>query len=716
MASDDKAPMAMAADDGVDMHRAVNGEVATPAAPEMGEDHVSVEYASQSPSNSVSHGQIDGNTDAVWKRYVAEPQTPDYAKAQGMAKLREVLNDPDGKIADHIRKINGFNNQLASNEKCKKVGKLLTGDPETPITDDTVPFILAVWCMLGGNIPSMWPKRRKTKTSQQVQETEDSVSSNEEDDTEQATKKPKRKASPGKGSASSISKLPAAKRRKTKTSQKVQETEDSVLSRECNEEDPVDDDETSEDESLECWDNERAEEPSYDADATWRDNAPPDAEGPRARYSLRDIEYFVKEVSTRPTTTKERQRQIQDWNDLVLKAHGYIDNSTDPKTIQEVKNLVHAAGQHIPSPNDEDPLLDALEHFSGQGGNTLAMLAQSMGEIGLSSMPSNSASSDSPSFPTVPSRQTIKAMNEKSRSMQSKSQSRNEETEMLRAERYKLQLQKTNEELSKRLQEIETTNQLVKEKEALITELTSQNNDDVLSDRSRAQIVYENQKLKTEVEELQRDKKTLLDCSRIVTRELGVHKAALAHSSGIGANMNDILREYTAQDDRLLSLEKQNIQYRSKIDQLENELTAAAAQNRKANVKIRAFELEDKVRKAAGDDRGQLARKIGELQQVLTENDQFATLVRNTQVKDVLSISSKYDDGNSMSIGPIIEKLYENNDRTTSESEDSEETFGQHDGVNEGTLAVMNDETGENVVESAGLGENEDQKNGEGEN
>lgn len=159
MASDDKVAITMATDDRADMHMAINDEVASPIAPEMGENHMSVEEESQSTSTSVSHGQIDGNADADRRRYVAEPQTTNYAKVQGMAKLREVLKDPGGKIADHIRKINGFNKQLASNEKCKKVRKLLTGDPETPITDDTVPFILAIWCMLGGNIPSMWCER-----------------------------------------------------------------------------------------------------------------------------------------------------------------------------------------------------------------------------------------------------------------------------------------------------------------------------------------------------------------------------------------------------------------------------------------------------------------------------------------------------------------------------------------------------------------------------
>lgn len=42
MASDDKAAMAMAID-WADMHMANNDEVATPTAPEMGEDHMSAD-------------------------------------------------------------------------------------------------------------------------------------------------------------------------------------------------------------------------------------------------------------------------------------------------------------------------------------------------------------------------------------------------------------------------------------------------------------------------------------------------------------------------------------------------------------------------------------------------------------------------------------------------------------------------------------------------
>ncbi|KAI7786412.1 hypothetical protein LA080_003653 [Diaporthe eres] len=266
MASDDKAAMAMATDDGADMHMATNDEVATPTASEMGEDHMSIEEESHSPSLSVSHGQIDGNTHAVWRRYVDKPPTPNYAKVQGTAKLREVLNDPDGKIAGNIKNIQGFNKRLSSNNHCKKVRKYLTGDKETPITDGTVPFILAIWCVLGEFIPSMsreripgrkkgsrlpltdWGKKMieelgnlgiiggykfdicqahaaKKEGKSQFNWTR---AKHEilEDDTEQATKKPKRNAKPpslGKRGASSPRQSPASKRRKNVAIEKPQQ-------------------------------------------------------------------------------------------------------------------------------------------------------------------------------------------------------------------------------------------------------------------------------------------------------------------------------------------------------------------------------------------------------------------------------------------------------------------------------------------------------------
>lgn len=155
MASDDKAAMAMATDDGADIHMAT----VTPTVLKMDDDRMPIEEASQSSSNPVSHGQIDANKDTGSMLYVGNPQEAIIARVQGMAKLREVLHDPNEKIADHIKKIHGFNKQLSSNNHCKKARQYLTGDPETPITDETVPFILAIWCMLGGIIPSMWRER-----------------------------------------------------------------------------------------------------------------------------------------------------------------------------------------------------------------------------------------------------------------------------------------------------------------------------------------------------------------------------------------------------------------------------------------------------------------------------------------------------------------------------------------------------------------------------
>lgn len=139
---------------GADMALATHNDIAATTTPEMDEDQIPPDDEYQSFGPSVSHGH--GNTNTEIKRYVPQPPTLMYAKVQGLAMLKEMLNDPDGGIAHSIKKTSGWNvKSLASNEKCKKVRQFLT-DKEVPISDKTVPFILATWCMLGGFIPSMW--------------------------------------------------------------------------------------------------------------------------------------------------------------------------------------------------------------------------------------------------------------------------------------------------------------------------------------------------------------------------------------------------------------------------------------------------------------------------------------------------------------------------------------------------------------------------------
>lgn len=156
MASQDEAAETTASEDGAGVAMATHNNIAATTTPEMNEDQIPPDDEYQFFGPSVSHGQIDGNTNTEIKRYVSQPPTLMYAKVQGLAMLKEMLNDPDGGIAHNIKKTSGWNvKSLASNEKCKKVRQFLT-DKEVPLSEKTVPFILATWCMLGGFIPSMW--------------------------------------------------------------------------------------------------------------------------------------------------------------------------------------------------------------------------------------------------------------------------------------------------------------------------------------------------------------------------------------------------------------------------------------------------------------------------------------------------------------------------------------------------------------------------------
>lgn len=109
---------------------------------------------SEDPATSENDDEVDENTNARLLEYTISPDSPRKAKIQGVALLRALFVDPDGEIAKNIAKVKGFNVQHASNEKCKKVQKYLTGVSD--VADDTVPFIIAIWCMLGGNIPTIW--------------------------------------------------------------------------------------------------------------------------------------------------------------------------------------------------------------------------------------------------------------------------------------------------------------------------------------------------------------------------------------------------------------------------------------------------------------------------------------------------------------------------------------------------------------------------------
>ncbi|KAJ0119255.1 hypothetical protein J7T55_013492 [Diaporthe amygdali] len=108
-------------------------------------------------SASDINGQPDESTNVTRKKYIENPSSTEEAKMQGMALLRAILIDPNDEIAKAIKKTYGFKAQPSTNEKCKSVRKYLTQVQE--VTDATMPFIIATWCMLGGNVPSMWTEQ-----------------------------------------------------------------------------------------------------------------------------------------------------------------------------------------------------------------------------------------------------------------------------------------------------------------------------------------------------------------------------------------------------------------------------------------------------------------------------------------------------------------------------------------------------------------------------
>lgn len=164
MAPNGDLAMPTANDEYTDIPATSDGEVTTPAAPEMDEDEMPANQDDESRGPSVSSAQRDGNTGTNIVLYVAKPESKEFTKVQGFAKLRELFNDPDDEIAENIRATHGFSSNLASNDRCKKVRNYLTND-QTEIDDKTVPYILATYCMLGGYIPTMWNERGEGKKS-----------------------------------------------------------------------------------------------------------------------------------------------------------------------------------------------------------------------------------------------------------------------------------------------------------------------------------------------------------------------------------------------------------------------------------------------------------------------------------------------------------------------------------------------------------------------
>lgn len=140
-------------DDGSKMdHRSTTGERSTTNT-----------YAKSRASTANEGSNME--TGCEFHDYTAKPSTDREARIQGFAMLRAILNDPKGEIANSIRDLN-FSHTVA--ERSTFVEMMLTGqkaDHDKAFQQlikrkggRDVAFIIATWCMLGGNTPSTWAK------------------------------------------------------------------------------------------------------------------------------------------------------------------------------------------------------------------------------------------------------------------------------------------------------------------------------------------------------------------------------------------------------------------------------------------------------------------------------------------------------------------------------------------------------------------------------
>lgn len=118
---------------------------------------------SEDMDRSYSERQVDGVTDEPDASFERNPNTAWIARVQGIAWLRAMLNDPNGYIAEEIFKTQGFKGQHSSNERCRTVRALFTG--EKVVDNKSVDYVLATWCMLGGAVPTIWKEPREKQRS-----------------------------------------------------------------------------------------------------------------------------------------------------------------------------------------------------------------------------------------------------------------------------------------------------------------------------------------------------------------------------------------------------------------------------------------------------------------------------------------------------------------------------------------------------------------------
>lgn len=87
------------------------------------------------------------NRSSDYHKYTEEPATDEDAQVQGIAMARAILNDPQDKITKSIAR-----SPHALDRRCQMVHAMLRLNK----TETNVVFIIATWCMLGGNTSSTW--------------------------------------------------------------------------------------------------------------------------------------------------------------------------------------------------------------------------------------------------------------------------------------------------------------------------------------------------------------------------------------------------------------------------------------------------------------------------------------------------------------------------------------------------------------------------------
>lgn len=101
------------------------------------------------PKRKESNTEEGSTTKAGAKllNYTAHPATHQDAQIQGFAMARSILNDPKNEIFKNLAYC-----PHTTGQRCRMVRTMITD--EKAGTD--VVFVIATWCMLGGNIPSTW--------------------------------------------------------------------------------------------------------------------------------------------------------------------------------------------------------------------------------------------------------------------------------------------------------------------------------------------------------------------------------------------------------------------------------------------------------------------------------------------------------------------------------------------------------------------------------